>query len=121
MKKLAIIATIITIVLMIAIGYAMPATAEGVGDRGEFYPRLTVVVETEQIGDTDLWIITCLDRFGNTWDFFADEGEWTRGDLCNLLMWNMGEREEDDEVIEVYWEGHIEEQEVLQWIDAVQK
>lgn len=102
MKKA--IAIIIAITALCAIA---TATAE-VGDRGEFYPRLTVVVEREQIADTDLWVIYCQDKDGNVWTFYDDEGEWNIGDIANLLMWNMGECEEEDEIIEVYWEGYTE-------------
>jgi len=105
--KVIIAATIVTIIIMLSCAYAIPATAE-VGDRGEFYPRLTVVVETEQIEDSNSWIIYCQDKDGNVWAFFADVNKWDRGDIANLLMWNMGKREEEDEIIEVYWEGYTE-------------
>lgn len=105
--KLIIAATIITIIIMLSCAYALPAVAE-VGNRGEFYPRLTVVVEKEQIADTGLWVIYCQDKNGNVWGFYDDEGEWNIGDIANLLMWNMSEREEEDEIIEVYWEGYTE-------------
>lgn len=102
------IATALTIAIIIACAFTLSASAE-VGDRGEFYPRLTVVIEKEQIADTGLWIIYCQDRDGNIWAFYDDEGEWDVGDIANLLMWNMGEREEEDEIIEVYWEGYTED------------
>ena len=105
--KVVIIATIVTIVIMFSCSYIIPATAE-VGDRGEFYPRLTVVVEKEQVADTGLWVIYCQDKDGDVWTFYDDEGEWDVGDIANLLMWNMGEHEEEDEIIEVYWEGYTE-------------
>lgn len=104
--KTIVIATIVTIAIMLSCACAMPTCAES-ADRGEFYPKLVVVVETEQIS-TDLWIITCEDRTGNLWAFYDDAREWSVGDIANLLMWNMGEREEDDEIIEVYWEGYTE-------------
>ena len=104
--KTIIIATIVTIAIIMSCACALPAGAEA-ADRGEFYPKLTVVVETELV-TPDLWVITCEDREGNLWAFYDDEGEWDVGDIANLLMWNMGEREEDDEVIEVYWEGYTE-------------
>ena len=95
MKKIT--AIIITIITLCAIATAT-ATAE-VGDRGEFYPRLTVVVEKEQITDTGLWVIYCQDKDGEVWAFYDD---------ANLLMWNVGEYEEENEIIEVYWEGYTE-------------
>lgn len=105
--KIITIAVIITIAIMLSCACAMPAHAEQ--DRGEFYPRLTVVVDREQIGESGLWVVTCRDRNGNLWAFYDDEGEWDIGDVANLLMWNMGEHEEDDEIIEVYWEGYTED------------
>lgn len=98
-----IIATIVTIAIMVSCACAMPAYAE---DRGEFYPKLTVVFETEQVGD--MWVVYCIDKTQNVWSFYDDEGTWAKGDIANLLMWNMGEHEEDDEIIEVYWEGYTE-------------
>ena len=100
-KVIAIIITIITLCVITA------ATAE-MSDRGEFYPRLTIVVEKEQITNTDLWIIYCQDRNGNVWAFYDNEGKWSIGDIVNLLMWNVGKYEEEDEIIEAYWEGYTE-------------
>ena len=105
--KVIVAVTITTIVIMLSCACAIPATAE-VGDRGEFYPRLTIVIEKEQIADEDLWVIYCQDKDGNVWAFYDDEGEWDVGDIANLLMWNVGEHEEEDEIIEVYWEGYTE-------------
>ena len=98
MKK--VIAFIITIIALCAI-----TTAE-ISGHGKFYPRLTVVVEKEQVVDTGLWVIYCQDRNGNVWAFYDDEGEWDVGDIANLLMQNVNEHEEEDEIIEVYWEGY---------------
>lgn len=115
--KVIIIATIVTIIIIMSCACALPAGAEA-ADRGEFYPKLTVVVETELV-IPGLWAITCEDREGNLWAFYDDEGTWSVGDIANLLMWNMGEREENDEVIEVYWEGYTESAEdffhVIEW------
>jgi hypothetical protein len=105
--KVIIAATIVTIIIMLSCAYAMPAVAE-VGDRGEFYPRLTVVVEKEHIVNTGLWVIYCQDKNGNLWAFYDDEGEWDVGDIANLLMWSVSEHEEEDEIIEVYWEGYTD-------------
>jgi len=106
--RAAIIATIVTTIIMCSCTYLLPVYADGIGDRGEFYPRLTIVVGVEQIEETGLWIISCIDRFGNIWEFFADSDEWSVGDLANLLMWKINENEEEDEIVEVYWEGYFE-------------
>jgi hypothetical protein len=31
-------------------------------------------------------------------------------------MWNMGEAEEDDEIIEVYYEGEMDTMQMVQWL-----
>ncbi len=103
--RTAIIATAVTIIILLSCAYAIPAGAEK-ADRGEFYPKLAVVTKTEQLGR--LWLVSCEDKEGNIWAFYDDEGTWQVGDIANLLMWNLGEREEDDEIIEVYWEGYTE-------------
>lgn len=102
--RICIIATIITAIIICSCAYAMPAKAEAA--RPEFYPKLTVVFETEKV--SDYWIISCVDKSQNVWTFYDDEGTWEKGDIANLLMWTTGENEEDDEIIEVYWEGYIE-------------
>lgn len=102
MKK--VIAIIVTIIALCAIA---TATAE-VSNHGRLYPRLTIVIEEEQISDTGLWVIYCQDKGGNVWAFYDDEGAWNVGDIANLLMLKVSEREEEDEIIEVYWEGCTE-------------
>lgn len=103
--KICAIAAIITSVIILSCAVAMSAQAES----GEFYPRLTIVMGKVAI-DNGLWVVSCHDKNGNIWEFFDDVDEWNRGDICNLLMWNMGEQEEeeDDVIIEVYWEGYTE-------------
>ena len=73
-------------------------------DRGEFYPRLTVVVECKPIDNE--YIIDCVDRNGNIWSFYSED-TWDIGDMVNLLMWNATGIEIEDEIIEVYYEGYI--------------
>ena len=114
-NKIITTATAITIAIIIACSFAMPASAE-VGDRGEFYPRLTVVTAYEQVGDTDLWIIDCTDKDGQVWSFYGEEEDAHIGTMFNLLMWNMGEAEEDDEIIEVYYEGEMDIMQMVQWL-----
>ncbi len=70
---------------------------------GEMYPKLTVVVESIQIGNR--WRVSCRDREGNVWAFWDDEDTWAYGDVANLLMWDS----EESEIIEVYWEGYVED------------
>lgn len=98
--KIAAIATAVTIIIIALCGVAT-ANAES---RPEYYPKLAIVVELEEVGG--LHVVTCQDMAGNQWEFFDDENFWKVGDLCNMLMWATGEVEEDDEIVEVYWEGH---------------
>ena len=114
MKKI-IIATAITCAIIIACSFTLPACAE-IGDRGEFYPRLAVVTAFEQVGDTDLWVITCTDKDGQVWGFYGEEEDAKIGNIFNLLMWNLGESEEEDEVIEVYYEGRMDNNALRAWL-----
>lgn len=114
MKTTKIIAIAITIAIIALCGVAT-ATAE-VGDRGEFYPLLTVVTGYEQTEETDLWIIDCTDRFGRVWSFYGEAEDAHIGNVYNLLMWNMGEAEEADEIIEVYNEGRMTTAEMLHFL-----
>ena len=99
--KAWIVALVIMVIIMVVSGCAC---AEN--DRGEFYPKLAVVFQVETIGNLN--IIYCGDQSQNQWTFFDDENYWHEGDIVNLLMWNMGEKEEDDELVEVYKEGHVD-------------
>lgn len=102
--KTTIIAVILTCVLLVSCACALPASAE---ERGESYPRLTIVTVTVLL-PTDYQLVVCRDRDGNLWEFYSEEKEYSEGDIVNLLMWNMGDKPEYDEVMEVYWEGHTE-------------
>jgi hypothetical protein len=114
--KIITIATAITCAIIIACSVALPACAE-VGDRGEFYPRLAVVTGYERIGDTDLWVIDVTDKDGMVWSFYGEEEDAHIGIMFNLLMWNMGEREEEDEIIEVYYEGRMDDHQLMEWLN----
>lgn len=106
MKELKIIAiaTVIAICIMVSCAFAMPASAEGVNPEfGEFYPRLTIVMN--RMGDT----VICRDKDGNLWEFFCDTTDtWAIGDICNLMMWNRSKDVTEHEIIEVYWEGYTD-------------
>ena len=114
--KIITIATAITMAIIIACSFALPAVAE-VGDRGEFCPRLAVVTGYERIGDTDLWVIEVTDKDGEVWSYYGEEEDAHIGLMVNLLMWNMGEREEDDEIIEVYYEGRMDTMQMMEWLN----
>lgn len=94
------IATIVTIAIMLSCAYAMPAIAD---EYGEFYPRLTIVIDTKEDS------VLCQDKEGNIWMFFSYEDDWKEGDICNLLIWNNSTDITQHEIIEVYWEGCTED------------
>ena len=114
--KTITIATIITIVIILACSFALPACAE-VGDRGEFYPKLTMVVGYQHVS-ADIWVIECMDKDGNIWSFYGEEEDAHIGTMFNLLMWNMGDAEEDDELIEAYYEGRLDEFQIAKWMEG---
>ena len=104
MKKIIAITLSLTLALTLSLAYA-----EDMTDRGEFYPLLTIVIDKDY---SEQWpIVICEDKQGNIWTFYDDIDIWQIGDIANILMWNMGGNIEDDEVVEVYYEGHIENME----------
>ena len=109
--KIIVIATAVTLALILACGIA---TADP--DHGEFYPKLAVVTSWETIGE-GLTLVTCMDRNGALWGFYADPDSYHVGDLLNLLMWNLGEAEEDDEIVEVYFETHLNIIDTARWME----
>ena len=114
MKNTIKIATIITMIIMILCGIAT-ATAE-TADRGEFYPKMTVVTAWERLGETDLYIITVTDKDGAEWSFYGGQEDAKIGAIFSLLMWNLGEQEENDEIIEVYREGTMDAGALKAWL-----
>ena len=96
-KLLAIVLVVISICIMVS------ACAE---DKGEKYPKLTIVSDITPIAEK-CYLVTCIDMQGVDWSFFCEyEDDWEKGDIANLLMWNMY-GEDRDEIIEVYYEGHL--------------
>lgn len=103
--KLVVItcACIFALFACLPVGVARAASEERAElGHGEMYPKLAVVIESTKVDD--LWLVSCRDREGNVWAFWDDEGTWAYGDIANLLMWGL----EEDEIIEVYWEGYTE-------------
>lgn len=107
--KIIIIATIILTACTCAV-------AE-VGDHGEFYPRLAVVTSYEKLGDSDTWMIICTDKDGDEWAFYGEKEDAHIGSVVNLLMWNIGENEEENEIVEVYYEGEMTPIEIAHWMN----
>ena len=101
-----IIATIVTICIIIGCAHAMPACAEKFEPEFEnVYPKLTAVFEIEN--ESQFRIVRCMDSSRNVWEFYDDEFEWEVGDVANLLMWDCNSQNPyDDEIINVIWEGY---------------
>ena len=109
--KTIIIATIITVVIMISTAFALPASAE----RG-FYAKEAIVVEWEQIGETNLRVITVEDEEGNLWGFYDDEDFYKIGDVVILRMCDLfDEIEEDDEVTDVMLIERLDSDGMIDW------
>lgn len=111
--KIAIIATIITIIVLLSCASLTIAETE---DRGEFYPKLAVVTGYERVGDTDEWIIYLTDQDGQIWSFYGEAEDAHIGILFNMLMWNINKVEEESELIEVYYEGRLTPTEMMKFL-----
>ena len=98
----------LTLALVILVSVAIAEEENGV----DFYPLLTVVVEVDVEED----VVICLDKFGDEWAFYGVDF-WCVGDLCNLLMFNNGGYYTEHEIIDVYWEGHFELDELIRFIE----
>jgi len=95
--KIATIATIITALIIALCGIAT-ATAE----TADTYRLTAVVTAWEQIGDSDLYVISVTDENGNVWDFLGEKEDAHIGNLYVLIMRDMSnEHEEDDEIVDV--------------------
>ena len=114
--KIAIIATIITIALLFTTALAItPAVAESLPDG--CYDLTAVVVGWEYTDDLTLRIIDCLAEDGNVWSFYAIRSDgWEIGDAVILIML---ENDEEDEVVDVLWLDHLEEDELARFLRIV--
>lgn len=101
--KIAIIATIITCIIIVSCSFVLTASAE----MDNCYACLTIVINTQQI-ENNLWIISCQDKDGNYWTFFDDNNSWTKGDIANLLMYCYDDDITHNEIIDVYREGYTD-------------
>lgn len=114
MKKLIAIATAITCAIIIACACAIPASAEG-----QTYEIDAVVIEM-RIAFPGCWEVTAVDADGEMWTWFEDNGNgeyWHIGDLARLTMLDLsGEREEEDEVMDVRLMGELTPAGVADWM-----
>ena len=85
-SKTVIVAAIITCMIIISFSFTIPAIAE---NYDKFYPKLTVVFETETVENSR--IVYCIDKTQNVWTFYDNDNEYEVGDVVNLLMWAVGE------------------------------
>lgn len=108
--KIAIIATIATVIIIALCGIAMADT----------YTKTAVVTAMEKVADElPLWLVTATDENGHMWDFFADETEehYHIGDLLTITMIDMsGEHEESDEVADVVLIRTMTATETAEWL-----
>ena len=110
MKKLT------AIIIALLIVSTLTATIAETETETAYYPLLTMVTGWEQVGDTDLYVITCLDLNGNTWELLEEGRTWKIGDICTLIMKDMSEEHEEmDEIVDVLKEGHLDEQGMKSW------
>ena len=99
----------LAIIMVILVVMRIGVTMADEKDHGEFYPRLTIVIDKKWDNLANMWLILCQDKNGDVWAFYDNRGEWEKGDIANLLMWDTGKHKEDHEIIEVYWEGYVED------------
>lgn len=96
--KIAIIATIITVCIIIGCAHAC-------AESNITYPRITTVFETEIMKDCQK--VKCIDASRNVWIFYDDDFKWEVGDIANLLIFDYDPKTlDDDEIIGTYWEGY---------------
>ena len=108
--KTAMIATIITVALILTCGIAM-AHAES-----DFYAKNALVTGFESLEDSGLWIITVVDENGEQWDFLDDESFYRVGDVVVLRMMDLSnEHDEADEICDVMFIKHLNTIEMMQW------
>ena len=88
--KIALIATIITAIIICSCAYALPAKAE------EFEAKLVNVIATIHI-ESNLWVIICEDEEENVITFFDDEGIYQQNDTVGILIWTP-----ENEVIDAF-------------------
>lgn len=111
--RIAIIATIITSLILVSCALAMPAQAESNPITSEdYYGKLVVVKSSTQL-EVSTWIVECEDKDGNLWYFLNDTGALHHGDILTLLMFRLNDNKEDDECMEYMYEGHTDNLEMF--------
>ena len=107
--KIATIATVITLVLILACGIAT-ASAES-----ETYEVNAVVIEM-RIVFPGVWEVIAVDERGEMWGWYEDNGNgeyWHIGDLARLTMLDLSE---EDEVMDVRLLGELTPAGVANWM-----
>lgn len=109
MRKIIIIATIITIVIIVSCACALPARAE----RSQVYTLDTVIVGIEL--EPDRIKLECLDNNGELWEFY-DEDEWHIGDIAIIRLFAFDDDYTHDEILDVEYCGSLELHELAYYI-----
>lgn len=109
MRKIIIIATIVTIVIIVSCAFALPVKAE----RSQVYTLDTVIVGIEL--ERDCIKLECLDENGDVWEFY-DEDEWHIGDIAILRLFAFDEDYTHDEILDVEYCGSLELHELAYYI-----
>lgn len=109
--KTAVIATIITCLLILGCAYA---TAETDPNLSDFYPTTAIVVGV----DYELDKVSCVTFKGETYEFYGCY-DWDVGDVCALYMWDCGTAldKTDDEIIDVEYSGRFTLPMVAEWLE----
>lgn len=111
--RIAIIATIITSLILVSCALAMPAQAEAAPITSEdYYGKLVAVTNSTQL-EISTWVVRCKDKDGNYWHLLNDTGDLHCGDILTLLMFRLNDNKEDDECMEYMYEGHTDNLEMF--------
>lgn len=112
--KIAVIATIITSIIMLSCAVGFSANAEELPNN--FYEIQALVIGWTRVGLTDTRIIECLDEEGNVWAFYDNEEYYTTWDVISLLMWKSTGAKEDDEIVSAVYLNHFNGDQVMQYL-----
>lgn len=95
-----------TIVAIIALMLALCCVVVALAD--ESYTVTAMVMNCTEVED-NLWVVQCITKDINIWEFYADYEPWETGDLVTLTIWY-------DEVIDVEYIDHLEGFNALLWL-----
>ena len=106
--KTAIIATIVTALIIVSCAHAVPANAED----ENVYQFPAIVTGIDFVKD----VVTIVDDHGEEWEFYGAE-EWSVGNLVWVIVYSYGtETLEDDEIIDIEFQGVCDYQFLYWWL-----